>query len=212
MAVLSHEYWQRQARGRPDIVGRTLRVHATTYSRVSIATMLTSRSISAPGRQRFSLATLLVVVQVGLSTALVITAGLFGRSLVNLRAQAIGFDREHVLLVTTTPVQTGRFGPALLTLADDMCARLSMLPGVDAVSVSNGGVLEGGDDRRRSREPRLLLRTWAVAPGFFDTVGVPLVAGRDFEPGTPQPRLWSSSSANAPPASSSAQRTRSAGD
>jgi predicted permease len=161
-------------------------------ARAPIAALLTTRGGTRSATGRFSLANALVVLQVGLSTMLVIAAGLFGRSLLNLRGESIGFDRDHLLLVKTAPVRTGRVGPSLVALADDLRARLAALPGVEAVSVSNGGVLEGGDDRGRPSEeiriegapakPGLRLRTWAVAPQFFSTVGLPLIAGRDFGP------------------------------
>jgi predicted permease len=161
-------------------------------ARTSIVATLSTRAVTAGAGRRFTLGHLLIVSQVALSTLLVIVAGLFGRSYANLRTVTPGFDRDHLLLVQTAPVRTGRVGPELLALTADLRTRLAALPGVEAVGISNGGVLEGGDDRGGPSEaiavdgaparPGLTLRTWAVAPGFFDAVGLPLLAGRDFGP------------------------------
>jgi predicted permease len=132
---------------------------------------------------------LLVVAQVALSLILLIGAGLFVRTLHALRSGDLGFDRDHLLLVWTDAAQSGHIGSGAVTFARDVRDRLSGVPGVVSASVSNGGILQGGDwgapselTRIEGHAPKtgLILRRVAVMPGFFGTVGMPLVAGRDF--------------------------------
>jgi predicted permease len=134
---------------------------------------------------------MLVIVQVALSLALLIGAGLLVGTLRNLRIQDVGFNQANLLLIWTAPVRTGRTVPVLADFAKTLEERLVSLPGVLSASVSNGGVLDGSVTSGRSNsetlsfqgqlpKPGLTLRQVAVSPGFLATVGTPLVAGRDF--------------------------------
>jgi predicted permease len=133
---------------------------------------------------------LIVAAQMAMSLVLIAGAGLFTRSLAALRSQTLGIDREHVLLVWTAPGQTGREGAALALFAQQAVDRLKTLPGARAVGASNHGPLEGGADaggasellRVEGRPPKagMQITRTAVTPGFFASVGAPLVAGRDF--------------------------------
>lgn len=156
-------------------------------SKLSLAAALTGRGPGAYGRAGLGKA--LVIAQVALTVVLLSGAGLFLRTLQNLRTQDLGFTREHLLLVWTSPSQTGRSGPALAALLATMQQRVSALPDVRSASISNGGILEGGDGGGPSEQtlvesqppkPGLVLRFFAVAPAFFTTAGLPLLAGRDF--------------------------------
>jgi predicted permease len=163
---------------------------ALRSSKVALTAALKEGGASAAGRRkRLSLGKALVVAQVALSLVLMIGAGLLARTLRNLQTQDVGFDREHLLLVWAAPARTGRTVPALVDFAKTVQERLSSLPGVVSVSISNGGVLEGGMRGGRSEayrfpgqapKPGLFYRNSLVMPGFFATVGTPLIAGRDF--------------------------------
>src|SRR5262249_23464297 len=133
---------------------------------------------------------LLVISQVTMSLMLLTGAGLFVHTLRNLKALELGFDRDHLLQVWTAPAQSGRTGPALAPLFQQEREHLSSLPGVLSVSASSRGLLNGiegntgGSEavRVRGQEPRLGQR-WGrafITPGFFNTVGMPLLEGRDF--------------------------------
>jgi predicted permease len=158
-------------------------------SKLALTAALKERSARVGGR--FALGKALVVVQVALSLVLLVGAGLLVRTLRNLQAQEVGFDRENLLLVWAAPVRTGRTLPALADFAKTVQERLSSLPGVLSASVSNGGVLDGSVSGGRSNsetlsfeakapKPGLVVRSVLVTPGFFATIGTPLVAGRDF--------------------------------
>ena len=146
------------------------------------------RQGGAAGRPRALLMNGLVAGQIALSLLLIVAGGLFFRTVRNLRTQDLGFDRDRVLLMWTAPERAGKRGAALVREFADMQSGIARLPGVVRVSVSTGGVL-GGDEsaspmtiagRAFAADEDNWLRWNLVGPGFFDTVGMRLLAGRDF--------------------------------
>ena len=161
-------------------------------SNVSLSPALSGRGANAGGLGgRFAIGKLLVVSQVALSIVLLIGAALFAQTLRNLTTQDLGFDREHVLLVWTLPGQTDSRGAGAADLWRRAIDRLSALPGVLSAAASNQGILNGsevggltGPALRLDGEPGPPsgvpgFRSF-VTPGFFNALGTPLVAGRDF--------------------------------
>jgi predicted permease len=142
------------------------------------------------GRIRFSLGKSLAISQVALSLILLMGAGLFIRTLHNLRSQDLGFDRERLLVVWTAPGQTGRKGPALANLQRTIRERISALPGVISASQSSTGLLNSnyywinGTERLAAQgqlpKPGGKWTLSMAAPKFFETAGIPLLVGRDF--------------------------------
>jgi predicted permease len=131
----------------------------------------------------------LVIAEVALDVVLLVGAGLLSRTLQNLKNQDLGFDRRQVLLIWTNPFEVALSGAPLQNLWKLSQERLSSLPGVQSVSVSNMGLLNGypaltgsefyavpGQAPKSGRH----LVNQKVTPGFFDTVGIKLVQGRDF--------------------------------
>ena len=159
---------------------------AIRASRVPLLSAL--KGIGASSAGRFSLGKALVVSQVALSIVLLIGAGLFVRTLRNLKSQDMGFDRDHVLLIWTAPDHIGRQGAALATFYDTVQSQVSSLPGVVSASPSAFGLLgdQGGGSpvkvlgyKPGPNEDRFV--PWSlVAPRFFSTVGMRLDLGRDF--------------------------------
>jgi predicted permease len=155
-------------------------------------TSLTPALKAACGRSgptgHFGLGKILVVSQVALSLLLLIGAGLFVRTLRNLKTQDVGFDREKVLLVWSAPSHVGYTGQRLAKLFESVQARLSALPGVVSASPSSFGLL--GDTRGRSPvkvqgytykpDEDSGVQWNLLSPGYFSTVGMRLQLGRDF--------------------------------
>jgi predicted permease len=161
--------------------------------RVSLASALLTRSVTGAGASGRSWSSkLLVAGQVALSLVVFASAALLFRSLINLKAQDLGFDRENLLLVWMQPSSTGRQGERLKSLWSDVQHRLASIPGVASasgsnVSVLNGVVLAPGPPQPRMRVEGQPLRLTPVPggrsfilPGFFATLGIPMVAGREF--------------------------------
>jgi predicted permease len=130
----------------------------------------------------------LVVCQIGLSLLAVILAGLFLRTIWNLQAVGLGYPKEKLLLITVDGVRAGYKGPQLANLWRDLNSRLQALPGVQAVSYSINGLFSGSeaDDEiavegfTPQNEDEKTSRFDMVGPGYFSTLGVPLLRGREF--------------------------------
>jgi predicted permease len=161
---------------------------ALRSSRASVFPSLGGRGTDTATSGRFGFGKLLVIVQVALSLVLLIGAGLFARTLRNLKSQDAGFYRDHLLLIWTAPDHEGRQGAALANLYESVMERVGSLPGVRAASPSAFGLLGGHGGSPvphvegytpKPQEDRIV--PWSlVAPGFFDTVGIKLLLGRDF--------------------------------
>jgi predicted permease len=164
---------------------------AMMAQRVAPATAL--RAARTLGLGRFGgPSSALSIAQVAVSLVLLIGAGLFVRSLHNLRTQDLGLGRDHELLAWMVPGQTGRQGDAMADLWHTVLERLSAIPGVAAVGASNQAVLNGGDAAMGvpavamvipGEPPRKTTRIFGrsfVTPGFFAAAGIRVVAGREF--------------------------------
>ena len=141
------------------------------------------------GGSRAWLRNALVVAEVALSLVLLVGASLFMRSFLNLQTAELGFD--------TRPLMTARFylpgtqydaAEPKARRIDDIVRRVEGLPGVEAAFASNfvplsgggggGRVIVEGSRVERGKEPTVGFT--AVTPHFRQTLGVALVAGRDF--------------------------------
>jgi putative ABC transport system permease protein len=134
----------------------------------------------------------LVVAEVGLALVILVAAGLMLRSLHRLQATDPGFAPDHLLSVQLS-LPKARYGtPAALTrYGERLTERLAALPGVAAVGTASLNPLvawranvvlqlEGRPEARPEEAPLANYR--AVAPGYFATLRIPLLAGRDVEP------------------------------
>jgi predicted permease len=133
------------------------------------------------------LAKVLVISQVSLSLILVIGAGLFLRSLVNLNHIDAGFNRENVLRLQVETDATGykEDDPRLNALFREIESRVSALPGVKATSFSSFTFHEGSWSSAvlvpgMPNNERVTVHQNVVGNGYFDTMQIPLIAGRTF--------------------------------
>jgi predicted permease len=137
----------------------------------------------------------LLIVQVAISLTLVIGAGLFLRTLDNLQRVNIGFDPDNLLFVRVNPDPNRHSPEYLAQYFRRGLERLEALPGVRAATVSAPTLLSGGEfgtamyvtgreyPQRRYVSERDDISRVVVAPSFFQTMGIPLVAGRLFSDG-----------------------------
>jgi predicted permease len=130
---------------------------------------------------------LVVVGQLALSLPLLVGAGLLARTLVNLQRADLGYAREGLLTIGVD-AQAAGYEPARQAQAfEDVLERVRAIPGVRVASFSNNGLFDGsdnsdqitvegytakGDGDRSSRYD-------AVGPGYFSTLGIAVVAGRE---------------------------------
>jgi predicted permease len=132
--------------------------------------------------------TSLVTVQIALSMALLIAAGLFVGSLRNLGRVNLGLDADRVVSFGIAPVLNGYDTPQTLALFERVEHDLRAMPGVSAVAASGTALLAGstsGTDVRvegfqRNADTDANTRINEIGPDYFRTLGIPLIAGREF--------------------------------
>jgi putative ABC transport system permease protein len=127
----------------------------------------------------------IVVAQVALSLVLLVSAGLFVRTLSHLAAAPLGFDRHEVLLVTVDTMRASIAAETRLPLYERLIAAVSAVPGVDHAAASAWVPVRGGSGRLKlnaqmSDAGQMTLFNY-VSPGWFATYGTRFVAGRDFD-------------------------------
>ena len=141
---------------------------------------------SAGGQLRFRRA--LVAVQIGLSLLLLVGAGLFVRTLHNLRSVDVGFATDHLVGFGINPRLSGYQTEQVFPLYRRVLQTLSSLPGTRAVAGTddpdlasnddNGNIVIAGYNEREDED--MEVEQPAVTPAYFATMQTPLLAGRDF--------------------------------
>jgi predicted permease len=131
----------------------------------------------------------LVTAQVALSIFLVTAAGAFLSHLSRLRNLDLGFRSDHVLLVNVDPSHSGYQREQLIAAYGEMLTRLEAIPRVRSVSITGCTPLQGcgagsrylfAEGHAERPEDRLRTAVTFVSPRYFETLGTPLIAGRDF--------------------------------
>lgn len=160
---------------------------AIRASRVELSASLRSNRASS-SMTRSLLGKALLVSQVALSLLLLIGAGLFVRTLVNLQRVDTGFNQDHVLLFQIDTDSIGYTEDSrLVKLYKDVEEKVSLIPGVRAASFSMFAFNQGGwtspastrgDSSSARTEQRI--RHNSVGPDFFSAMGLPLLTGRGF--------------------------------
>ncbi|HEY6805740.1 MAG TPA: ABC transporter permease, partial [Pyrinomonadaceae bacterium] len=161
---------------------------------------LESRTVAAAGKL-FSLRSGLILAQVALSLPLLVMAALLVRSLQNLRSFDPGFNKENVLLAAVNPSLNGYTPEQSHNFYDTLLTRVRALPGVTAASFGSDTPISGGWDQNgiqvEGYTPRqgedMGCDVTYISTGYLKTLGIPLVAGRDFnegdKPGSPKVAL-----------------------
>jgi putative ABC transport system permease protein len=135
---------------------------------------------------------LFAVTQIAASFMLLAGAGMLLKTLLSLQSARTGFDLHNVLALNVPIVSYGRTPDQIQGFYKEAMRQIAELPGVDRVAVgtvvpwrdaglfgpgfqfsADGHVRAGGEE-----DPRAQFRT--VSPGFFAALGVPIIAGRDF--------------------------------
>jgi predicted permease len=151
-----------------------------------------SRSISGggSGSGRMPLGKVLVGVQVAISLLLLVSAGLFVRSLQKLNAVPLGYDASHLLMFRLIPATSGYKPAATGPLFQQLLAKFSTIPNVTGASLSDHGLFfnsDSGDEISivgyTPKNGQKMDASWdQIAPGYFATVGIPVLMGRDALP------------------------------
>ncbi len=165
-------------------------VPAMQSGRIDLAAALKAGSASvvgAPGKAwvRSSL----VVVQVSLSFILLVGAGLVLRDLQRIRTATPGFSTEHLLVTAVNLYAAGYDSQKAKSFQDELMARVRALPGVHAAAYgritpfsyreySSSPIAVDGYQAPPDQQPTADYNE--VSPGYFATLGIPLISGREF--------------------------------
>ncbi len=163
-------------------------LHSTRPDLVAVLKRQSGQPSGSRSAARFR--TSLATVQIGLSMVLLVSAGLFTKSLFNVSRVDLGLDVDHLITFGISPVRNGYTPERRAELFERLEGELSTLPGVTGVtaslvpllagsnwgsSVSVEGFDAGPDTDTGSRYNE-------IGPGYFGTMGMPLLRGREFTP------------------------------
>jgi predicted permease len=132
------------------------------------------------------------VTQIAASFMLLAGAGMLLKTLLALQSARSGFDTHNVLALNVPVVTEGRTTEQIQGFYKEAMRQIAALPGVDRVAVGtavpwrDAGIWGSGFEYSADghahgpgeEDPRAMFRT--VSPGFFAALGVPIIAGRDF--------------------------------
>ncbi|HEX6587380.1 MAG TPA: ABC transporter permease [Longimicrobiales bacterium] len=165
-------------------------VPALQVSRTDLVGALKDGSAGA-GSRRMRLRTTFVVAQVAMSFVLLIVAGLFARTIRQSVEGDMGFDPHGVVTAGVRPGSQGYDGAAGRRLAEDLLARVKDMPGVESAALTVFPPMAGWvwnttlttPERAAQDAEELVADIHVVAPQYFETMRIPLLAGRDFNSG-----------------------------
>ena len=164
-------------------------VPALHASRSDLSLAMKDDAVLQTGRRRFGIRNLFVMSQISASLLLLIVAGLFIRSLQKAQQVDVGYDINHVLTIRPEPEFFDKPDTASqLAVYNQVLERVRVLPGVEGASfadfVPSGGGLRRTTIRLENYTPRtdesMDVMNGVVAPDYFKTMGMTLVAGREF--------------------------------
>lgn len=141
------------------------------------------------GGRRMDTRRVLIVCEIALTTVSLVSAGLLFRSLRRIESASLGFNPQNTLVLGIDVSSVGYSEKDGLVFYKKVLDRVSGLPGVQAASLSQHRPLglsrsnarifrEGQDDA--SLDAGIDVETNVVSPGYFGTLGIPILQGRDF--------------------------------
>ncbi len=166
-------------------------VPALSATRPEVAPTLKNEAGTISSRSSGRFRSGLVVAQVALSLLLLIGAGLFVKSLSNLGAIDPGFEPDRILTFGVNPSLNGYELERRMDVIGRIRDEASAVPGVRSVSLAEIGLMTGSNSSSTVKvegyEPKegedMNPDLNGVASEFFSTLGIPLLAGRDFTDG-----------------------------
>jgi predicted permease len=158
---------------------------ALNAGRASLVTALKSGG-QLSRRERFVASRLLVVGQIAVSLVLLVTAGLFARSLLYLERQSLGFDQDHVLLESLNPRLGGYTTSNVGALYRSLYDRLNVLPGIRRAALARYSPFSGNSSRggvtvqgyAAQAGEHIEVESNLVSPSYPEAMGIRLLEGR----------------------------------
>jgi predicted permease len=163
-------------------------VPALQSSRADVAPTLKDQAGAVLGGSNVLLRKILVAAQVTLSLLLLIGAGLFTRTLSNLRNLGPGFAADRLIGFELDPTLSGYSVDRTKTFYKRLTEELQALPGTTSVGLASLRILDGNDwessmtiegyATKQGEHPEPYMNS--VGPNYFATLNIPIVTGRDF--------------------------------
>src|SRR5262249_1146868 len=162
-------------------------------SRFNLNDALKQSKMFGPGGRRRKIRSALVVVEVSMSAVLLVAATLLLRSYHQLSSVELGLSTEGLWIIET-PLSTSRYRDSQRRseLASGVIERIGALSGVVSAGYVNyaplvfkggraGFLIEGRPMLAPNQFPQQIVSDRVVSPGYFSTIGVPVLSGRPFE-------------------------------
>lgn len=142
------------------------------------------RGAGNSGRSVGMLTKALIIAQVALSLILLTSAGLLVKSFQHLRSATLGFDKDNLLEASLSPTPGGYGQLDMNSYHRQLIERIATMPGVRSVCYGDAAIPNRGgwhdDASPVSGDTSATANAMMVSPGFFDTLGIQLLKGRDF--------------------------------
>ena len=156
---------------------------AIRATRVDVAHAMKDAQAISTGGAGLVPVRVLLAVQIAVALVLVGGAGLFGQTLTNLRAIPLGFNPQKLILFGIGPQANGYDEARGNQLYADVRARLKRIPGVTGVTLSSVTPVSGWMSNEYVQiegdtKPRRLIDQLDIGPDYFETLQVPVIAGR----------------------------------
>ena len=164
-------------------------VPVLSATRLELVCELKVQSVFSARAGHSRLSTSLIVGQVAVSLAVLVGGSLLLRSLVSLETHDVGFDRGHVLLVSLNLAPTASQQLNVNELDNQLLDRLKSVPGTRSAAFSAFSPISGREVGLNVVAEGYGLRSGdtthaffvSVSPGYFQTLGIPIQQGRDFD-------------------------------
>jgi predicted permease len=159
-------------------------IPALRATRMKLAESMKENGMSTGTLSRSLLSKFLIAGQIALSLALLIGASLFGRTLRNLQNVDLGFRRESTAIFEIAPTNAGYSGHGLRTFYDQLLERTQTLAGVRSAALTSmtpiSNQIRSVSVTNNAGQSTFTALSNPVSSGYFRTMGIPLLSGRDF--------------------------------
>jgi predicted permease len=160
---------------------------ATPFTRRPASALLAAGRNATAGRERLRIRSVLLATEVALAVMLLIGSGLMVRSYAKLRSVDPGFDPTNLVTFGLVLPATRYSNAEAFDLYQRLVTSLRMLPNVESAAVTTGLPVTPAqasyrldiEDFPEGTDPFVVRR---VTPGYFETMGIPIVAGRTMLP------------------------------
>ena len=164
-------------------------IPALAAARLPVADAMRQGAVATPafsGLRRLTIRGLLVMAEIALAVVLLVTSGLMVRTLGHLFDAQVGYRPDGVLTARIGLAPSRASSQPIGPLWDEVTQRVASLPGVTSVAVGScapvGDHCEGTDVRVAGHSEQAHVSFHVVSPGYFATLGIPIVRGREVSP------------------------------